>query len=153
VELPSDFGGFGFRVSGRMMSGTVWYDSGIWTRSSGRQSATGRRTTTLRVRHMLVILVTMPETRSLADVKAHLSELVAQVGAQHDRVTVTVYGKPTAVLVAVDDLDALEETIAVLSDNDVLHALADADDELASGLGESEAELRTAMSARRHRSD
>ena len=93
--------------------------------------------------------MTMFETRSLADMKAHLSELVAQVGAQHDRVTVTVHGRPTAVLVAVEDLDSLEETIAVLSDGAALRALADADAELAEGGGESEATLRAAMAARR----
>jgi antitoxin YefM len=98
----------------------------------------------------LVILVTMSETRSLADVKAHLSELVAKVGAQHDRVTVTVHGRPTAVLVAVEDLESLEETIAVLSDK-ALRVLADAGAELAAGAGESETDLRAAMDARRTR--
>ena len=93
--------------------------------------------------------MTMFETRSVADVKAHLSELVAQVGAQHDRVTVTVHGRPTAVLVAVEDLESLEETIAILSDADALRALADADAELAAGRGEGEATLRAAMAARR----
>ncbi len=96
----------------------------------------------------IVILMTMSETRSLADVKAHLSELVAQVGAQHERVTVTVHGRPTAVLVAVDDLESLEETIAVLSDSNVVRALTDADTELAAGEGESEETLRAAMRAR-----
>lgn len=99
----------------------------------------------------MVILVAMPETRSLADVKAHLSELVAQVGAQHDRVTVTVHGRPIAVLVAVEDLESLEETIEILSDSSLLHALADADAELAAGAGESEDDLGAAMIARRHR--
>ena len=99
----------------------------------------------------MVILVTMSETRSLADVKAHLSELVAQVGAQHDRVTVTVHGRPTAVLVAVEDLESLEETIEILSDSSLLRALADADAELAAGAGESEDDLRAAMTARRNR--
>ena len=99
----------------------------------------------------MVILVAMPETRSLADVKAHLSELVAQVGARHDRVTVTVHGRPTAVLVAVEDLESLEETIEILSDSSLLRALADADAEVASGAGESEDDLRAAMTARRHR--
>ena len=98
---------------------------------------------------LMVILLTMSETRSLADVKAHLSEFVAQVGAQHDRVTVTVHGRPTAVLVAVDDLESLEETIAVLSNTDALRALAVADAELAAGRGESEAALRAAMASRR----
>jgi prevent-host-death family protein len=96
----------------------------------------------------IVILMTMSETRSLADVKAHLSELVAQVGAHHDRVTVTVHGRPTAVLVALEDLESLEETIAVLADNEILVALAAAEAELAAGLGESEEMLRAAMSAR-----
>lgn len=91
----------------------------------------------------------MSETRSVADVKAHLSELVAKVGAQHDRVTVTVHGRPTAVLVAVEDLESLEETIAVLSDTEALRALGQADAELAAGRGESEATLRAAMAARR----
>lgn len=38
----------------------------------------------------------MSETLSLAEVKAHLSELVGRVGRQHDRVTVTVHGRPSA---------------------------------------------------------
>ncbi|MBL8932732.1 MAG: type II toxin-antitoxin system Phd/YefM family antitoxin, partial [Kineosporiaceae bacterium] len=41
---------------------------------------------------------------SLAEVKAHLSELVARVNGQHERVTVTVHGRPSAVLVSVEDL-------------------------------------------------
>lgn len=97
----------------------------------------------------MVILVTMSENRSLAEVKAHLSELVARVGAQHERVTVTVHGRPTAVLLAVDDLEALEETIAVLSDATALRALSDADAELARGEGEDEASLAAAMGSRR----
>lgn len=64
----------------------------------------------------MVILMTMTSTLSLAEVKAHLSELVGRVSREHDRVTVTVHGKPSAVLLAVEDLEALEETIAVLSD-------------------------------------
>jgi prevent-host-death family protein len=47
----------------------------------------------------LVILLTMTAF-SLVDAKAHLSKLVAQVSGQHERVHVTVYGKPSAVLLA-----------------------------------------------------
>jgi prevent-host-death family protein len=91
----------------------------------------------------------MSEFASVADAKAHLSELVARVGSQHDRVTVTVHGRPTAILLAVDDLEALEETIAVLSDAAALHALNKADAELARGEGENEDSLAAAMRARR----
>ena len=68
--------------------------------------------------------MTMSESLPLAEVKAHLSELVGRVGSQHERVTVTVHGRPSAVLMAVDDLESLEETIAVLSDAAALRALA-----------------------------
>jgi prevent-host-death family protein len=57
----------------------------------------------------------MTEMLALAEVKAHLSQLVSRVNSQHDRVTVTVHGRPSAVLLAVDDLESLEETIAILS--------------------------------------
>ncbi len=91
----------------------------------------------------------MSETRSLAEAKAHLSELVARAGAEHERITVTVHGRPTAVLMAVEDLEALEETIAVLSDPTLLRAMSEADAELARGEGESQESLAAAMRARR----
>ena len=93
----------------------------------------------------------MTEVRSLADAKAHLSELVARVGTHHERVTVTVHGRPTAVLLAVDDLEALEETLAVLSDSDMIRALQTAEAEIAAGEGETEQDLAAAMGARRAR--
>lgn len=97
----------------------------------------------------MVILVTMSEVRSLAEAKAHLSELVSRAGAEHERFTVTVHGRPAAVLLAVEDLEALEETIAVLSDPGVLRALGEADAELARGEGEDQERLAAAMRARR----
>jgi prevent-host-death family protein len=76
---------------------------------------------------------------------------VARVGDQHERVTVTVHGRPVAILLAVEDLESLEETIAVLSDTAALRALGEADAELARGEGESENSLAAAMRARRAR--
>lgn len=96
--------------------------------------------------------MTMTEVSSLAETKAHLSELVARVGNQHERITVTVHGRPTAVLLAVDDLESLEETIAVLSDAEAMRALAEADAELARGEGDNQDSLDAAMQARRAKS-
>lgn len=53
--------------------------------------------------------------------------------AEDERVIVTVHGRPSAVLVAVDDLESLEESIAVLSDAAALRTLAESDAELARG--------------------
>jgi prevent-host-death family protein len=56
------------------------------------------------------------ETMSLAAAKARFSELVDRVARQHDRVVVTRNGQPAAVLISPEDLDSLEETLAVMSD-------------------------------------
>ena len=103
----------------------------------------------------MVVIMTMPapsaSSMSLAEAKAHLSEVVSRVGAHHERVLVTVHGTPSAVLIAPDDLDALEETIAVLSAGDTMARLAASETELAAGHGESETDLTNAMRARRSR--
>src|SRR5688500_13771245 len=96
----------------------------------------------------LVILLTMA-TFSLADAKAHLSKLVAQVSGQHERVYVTVHGKPSAVLLATEDLESLEETIEILADADTMRRLHASDAEIAHGEAETQEDLDAAMQ-RRH---
>ena len=72
-------------------------------------------------------------TLPLGEVKTHLSELVARVHDHHERVTVTVHGRPSAVLVAIEDLEQLEKTLTILRDSDVLRRLAESDAELSRG--------------------
>ncbi len=50
---------------------------------------------------------------ALKDVKDHLSEVVDQVEREHDRVVITKHGRPSAVVISVDDLASLEETLDV----------------------------------------
>lgn len=92
--------------------------------------------------------MTMSTSMSLAEVKAHLSEVVSRVSGHHERVTVTVHGTPSAVLVAPEDLESLEETLAILSDPDTMRRISASDAELAAGRGESEVELDVAMERR-----
>jgi prevent-host-death family protein len=93
----------------------------------------------------------MTTTMSLAEVKAHLSDVVSRVSGQHERITVTVHGRPSAVLIAPDDLESLEETLAILSDPDTMHRLGASDVELAASEQESEADLAAAMRQRGRR--
>ncbi len=58
----------------------------------------------------------MSESIPLADAKARFSEIVERVVSQQERVVVTRNGRPAAVLVSPDDLESLEETLAILSD-------------------------------------
>lgn len=96
----------------------------------------------------MVTLLTMM-TFSLADAKAHLSRLVAEVSGQHERVYVTVHGKPSAVLLATADLESLEETIEILADADTMRRLRASDAEIAGGEAETQEDLGAAMDRRR----
>ena len=89
---------------------------------------------------LLVKLLNMT-TLPLGEVKTHLSELVGRVHDHHERVTVTVHGRPSAVLVAVEDLERLEETLAIMRDADTMRRLAESDAELARGEEVTAAEL------------
>jgi antitoxin YefM len=65
------------------------------------------------------------ETTSLADAKNRLSELVNAVQGTWERVTITKNGKPVAVLMAIEDLESLVETLEVLSDPEAMAAIAE----------------------------
>ncbi len=58
----------------------------------------------------------MSRVLSLSEVKAKLSEVVDEIDTTHERVTVTRNGRPVVVLVSTDDIEAIEETVAILSD-------------------------------------
>jgi antitoxin YefM len=88
-------------------------------------------------------------TMPLAEVKAHLSEVVSRVNGQHDRVTVTVHGQASAVIMSPDDLERLEETIAVLADDAIIRQLASSEADLVAGRVEDAGTLAAAMRARK----
>ncbi len=78
----------------------------------------------------------MADTLSLAAVKNRFSEIVDRVNKQHDRVIVTRNGVPVVVVVSVEELESLEETLEILSDRDTVAALRESDQQIAEGLDE-----------------
>lgn len=58
----------------------------------------------------------MSKTIPLSEAKAKLSEVIDEIVTTHERVTVTRNGRPVAVVLSPDDLEAIEETVAILSD-------------------------------------
>ncbi len=72
-------------------------------------------------------------TDSLRNVKDRLSEFVDRVGREHDRVVITRNGRPAAVLISPDDLESLEETLALLSDHEAIRDLIEAEEAVAAG--------------------
>ena len=73
---------------------------------------------------------------ALSDVKNHLSEVVDQVEREHDRVVITKHGKPAAVVISVDDLATLEETLEIAGRPRLMEQIRDSLGELAAGEAE-----------------
>ena len=65
----------------------------------------------------------MSDTLPFSEAKAHLSQLADRVERQHDRILVTRNGRPSFVLLSPDDLESLEETIEILSDDELMDSL------------------------------
>lgn len=65
----------------------------------------------------------MSDTLPFSEVKAHLSELADRVERQHDRILVTRNGRPSFVLLSLDDLESLEESLDILEDDDLMESL------------------------------
>lgn len=90
---------------------------------------------------MTMILV-MSDVLPLAEVKAKFSEMVDRVEQQHERITVTRNGRPAAVLMSAEELDALEDTLELLSDPAAMAEIAEARLEIAAGRSMSADDLR-----------
>ncbi len=73
--------------------------------------------------------MTAAEQMPLADVKNRLSEVVDRLEREHGRVVITKHGRPAAVVMSVDDLESLEETLDVMGSEallaDIREALAE----------------------------
>jgi len=91
----------------------------------------------------MTIIMVMTEILPLADVKARLSELVERVSSDHDRVLITRRGRPAAVLVSPEDLEALEETLDLLSQPGILDEIRRAEADIDAGSGLSAADVRS----------
>lgn len=77
------------------------------------------------------------EHMALADVKNRLSEVVDRLEREHGRVVITKHGRPAAVVISVEDLEGLEETLEILSDPKLMRRIRKAETEIAAGEAES----------------
>jgi antitoxin YefM len=87
--------------------------------------------------------ITVGEQMPLAEVKNRLSEVVEQLEREHGRVVITKHGHPAAVVISVEDLESLEETLDVMGSEallaDIREALAELATPQASALSKDEA--------------
>lgn len=85
----------------------------------------------------------MAKTVPLTEARAKLSELLDELESRHEHVVITRNGRPTAVLVPADEQEALEETLEILQDEDILEALRESEEDVKAG------RLRTLREVRR----
>ena len=93
---------------------------------------------------IILVMTTIP----LADVKAHLSAVLDDVRETHERVVITRNGRPEAVIMALSDLETLEETLDLLSTPGALEEIRQAEADIAAGMGIDADELRRQFAAR-----
>lgn len=81
--------------------------------------------------------------------RAELAKLIDEVADRRQHVIITRRGRPAAVVVPVDEYDALEETAEILSDRETLTAIEKGRRELKAGKSVTLQELRTDLRKRR----
>ena len=86
------------------------------------------------------------ETISLTELRPRLSELVERANERYDRFVITRHGRAEAVLLAADEFEGLLETIEILSDEELVKRLIEAEEELEAGGGHALGEVRSAVS-------
>lgn len=67
-------------------------------------------------------IITYMTVLPVADARARLSQLIDEATTTHERFEITRNGRRAAVLLSADDYDTLQDTIAVLSDPELLDA-------------------------------
>ena len=81
----------------------------------------------------VVAMTSAAEHMPLADVKNRLSEVVERLEREHGRVVITKHGRPAAVVLNIEDLEGLEETLSVLSDTKLMRRVRQSQSDIESG--------------------
>jgi antitoxin YefM len=83
----------------------------------------------VREKLAIFLAISVTEQMSLVDVKNRLSEVVDRVEREHGRVVITKHGHPAAVVISVEDLESLEETLDIMDNaallGDIRESLAE----------------------------
>jgi antitoxin YefM len=73
------------------------------------------------------------EQMPLAEVKNRLSEVVEEIEREHGRVVITKHGRPAAIVLSIEDLESLEETLDILGNSTAMAGISESLAELEAG--------------------
>lgn len=80
-----------------------------------------------------IMAMSLEEQLPLAEVKNRLSEVVDRVEREHGRVVITKRGRPAAIVLSIEDLAALEETLDVMGSRQLVDEIREALAEMGKG--------------------
>jgi len=75
------------------------------------------------------------DTIALSDLRMELPSIVKKIAKGFNRLIVTVFGKPKVVIMSLDELESLEETLDILSEPGALEEIKAASREARQGKG------------------
>lgn len=85
------------------------------------------------MRRILYNASNVAKTVPFSEARARLSELLDELESRHEHVVITRNGRPAAVLVPAEEQEALEETLEILQDEELLKALHESEEDVRSG--------------------
>jgi len=77
--------------------------------------------------------MSVSEQMPLADVKNRLLEVLDRLEREHGRIVITKHGHPAAVVMSVEDLESLEETLDIMDSAELLGDIRQSLADIASG--------------------
>ena len=75
----------------------------------------------------------MAKTVPFTEARSKLSELLDDLERRHEHVVITRNGRPAGVLIPAAELEAIEETLEILQDDDLLDALRESEEDVRAG--------------------
>lgn len=75
----------------------------------------------------------MAKTIPFTEARSRLSELLDDLERRHEHVVITRNGRPAGVLIPAAELEAIEETLEILQDEDLLKALRESEEDVKAG--------------------
>lgn len=75
----------------------------------------------------------MTKTVSLKNLRPRLPEIINEIDSKMDRFVITKRGKPTALIMAIDDYESILETLDILSNKRLMKKIKQAEDDIEKG--------------------
>jgi len=76
----------------------------------------------------------MIKTLSITEVRNNLPRLVSSAQKKLDEYTITVNGAPAAVLMSIDELESLRETLEIMSDKKLMKDIKQGEKDIREGI-------------------